>query len=58
MKYKYWLGTRLVCEAASKVTFTKDFPAIREELVEDVVVKHTTNKRTKTEEAVEENKEN
>ncbi len=36
MKYKYYNGSLLICEANTKVTFTKDFPAVREVMEEDV----------------------
>jgi hypothetical protein len=59
MSYKYWLGQRLLCESTDKVKFTKDFPAVREEFVKDVVEQKITTKKIKTEEEpVNINKEN
>ncbi len=36
MKYKYYSGSRFLCEANTKVSWGKDFPAVREVVEEDV----------------------
>lgn len=46
MRYQYYLGDRLVCEATAKVVFTKDYPAMREV---EVAVQDTKDDKKKNE---------
>lgn len=46
MKYRYFAGNLLMCEANSRVRFSINFPKVREEVIEDVVKRPIKIKKT------------
>ena len=56
MKYKYYSGGLFLCEAHTKVTWGKDFPAVREVVEEDIKPSSKKKDAVDTAEKVEEEK--